>query len=164
MRKFWAILIIIVVILVTMILITYLSPGVKAYAEKIATDRHLPLIIVGLFAPIMKLWQGFTQAISRFFEGENITDIEKKNQELEARLGTVEQKVGDINQWRTTEIAAQRQQIDALNKSIAAVSAQKAATLQTIAQTESTPAINFATGQKYDDFLHDVESDPNFIR
>ena len=62
--------------------------------------------------------------------------------------------------WRS----ALREEIDALKKSIAEMSSKKAAIEQTIAQTEATPAVDFATGEKYEKYLDDSETDPNFIR
>lgn len=164
MRKFWVIIVIILLVLGTMLLITYLSPGIKAYALKISTDRHLPLFIVGLFAPIVLLWQKFVDAIGKFLKGETAADIENTNRELQSRLDKIEQEVRNIDEWRRKEIDAHREEIEALKKSIAEISSQKAAIQQAIAQTEATPAIDFATGEKYEKYLHDSENDPNFIR
>ena len=164
MRKFWVIIVIIVLVLGVMVLLTYLSPEIKAYALKIATDRHLPLFIVGLFAPIAFLWKKFVDAIGNFLQGGTAADIENTNRQLQSRLDRIEQEVKGIDEWRKREIDAHREEIDALKKSIAEMSSKKAAIEQTIAQTEATPAVDFATGEKYEKYLDDSETDPNFIR
>lgn len=163
MRKFWVIIVIILLVLGLMLLLTYLSPEIRTYAQKIATDRHLPLFIVGLFAPLAFLWQKFVQAIGNFLKGETGKEIENRNRELQSRLDRIEQEVKGIDEWRKREIDAHREEINAITKSIAEISSQKAAIEQTISQTEATPAIDFATGEKYEEYLRDSQNDPNFI-
>lgn len=112
--------IIITIFLVAMVLITYLVPEVKEYAKGIAHDSKLPIWLVGLFAPILYLLKIVSDWFKGMFgPGTTEKEIAKENEAIKAEREKLLEEVRRLDEWRTRELALQRNEIAALEQKIA---------------------------------------------
>jgi hypothetical protein len=110
MSGFWKIVVIVVLVLVTMLVVTYLTPDIKSFASDLATEHHLPLWVVGLAAPILYIFKGLGSLLVG--EGGTEKHVRETNQAIEERLAGLENNVQRLDQWRTQEIDRRMQKVN----------------------------------------------------
>ncbi|OLB13913.1 MAG: hypothetical protein AUH07_05500 [Gemmatimonadetes bacterium 13_2_20CM_70_9] len=119
MSRFGKTIVLILLLLGAMLLLTYVSPGIKAFATDLSKQSHLPIWLVGLAAPILFFFNklgGFLNGL--FGEGETERSIREKNDEIKAKLDEVERSVQQLDEWRRSEIEPRLRRIDELQQNI----------------------------------------------
>lgn len=116
MQSFWKTILLVVVVLGVLGLLTYFNSGMRVQAIALARDSHLPIWLVGLFAPFVYLWKKV------FHSGVPASDLDRvveENKRLKLEQGQLRQDVKGLVEWREQELAAHRAEIARLEKSIA---------------------------------------------
>jgi hypothetical protein len=153
MSRFVKILIVIALVLGAMLLLTYLTPGIKTFAQGIAKTSHLPLWLVGLAAPILYGLKSVANFLAGLVgEGPTEKTIREKNEAISARLDDLERSVKQLDEWRTREISSRMEVIREREKQIAPLEARARALDATIAGL-----------QERKDALPEIEDFPGLI-
>lgn len=101
-----------------MLLITYTSDEVMASAMDFATETKLPLWIVGLFAPILFLFQKIKKWFGGLFQGGTEQAISDENESIKSDLAKLREEVNNLNEWRRDALNNEIKKIDAIKKNL----------------------------------------------
>ena len=119
MKKFWTILVLLIVFIAVMYLLTDNIPQIKDTANQLASNNKMPIWLIGLLAPIIyffkSIWKGITNILP--VKGEEDA-IKKENERIQKELERINNEVTRIDQWRTKEIDIQMKEIERLRQSI----------------------------------------------
>ncbi len=133
MSRFGKTIVLILLLLGAMLLLTYVSPGIKAFATDLSKQSHLPIWLVGLAAPILFFFNklgGFLNGL--FGEGETERSIREKNDEIKAKLDEVERSVQQLDEWRRSEIEPRLRRIDELQQNIGSMEGRATAIAESL--------------------------------
>lgn len=156
MNLFWKILLAVAVLVLAMVLITLFVPDVRAEAARLATDRHLPIWLAALVAPV-------AYAFKRLFDhtGGTTGAIVEENRKLREEQAKLRQDVAVLVAWRERELETRRAEIARLQTDIAALRDGVADIQGRFRSVAATPLPEFAhqldaRGEMpdLDDFLH----------
>ncbi len=127
MSRFGKTLVLILLVLGAMLLLTYVSPGIKTFASGLSKQSHLPIWLVGLAAPILFFFNKLGGFLSGLFgEGSTERSIRDRNDEIKAKLDEVERSVQQLDEWRRNQIEPRLRRIDELQQNIGSMEGRAA--------------------------------------
>ncbi len=118
MKKFWIIIIIIVIVCGLLFALTYSVPQIKVVAGELAENK-VPFWLIGLLAPILYLFRSIGKGISKILpsSGEE-NEIKNENARITEELSKINSEVERLDIWRKREIDIQMKEIERLKLSI----------------------------------------------
>ena len=118
MKKFWVILIIIVLVCAILFALTYSVPQIKDVADEMAANR-VPFWLIGLLAPFLYVFKSIGKGLANIFpkSGEEEA-IKKENDRILKELNEINNEVERLDKWRRNEIDIQMKEIERLKVSI----------------------------------------------
>jgi DNA repair exonuclease SbcCD ATPase subunit len=118
MKRFWVIVIIIVIACGILFALTYSVPQIKDVANELARNK-VPFWLIGLLAPIMYLFRNLGKSLSNLLprSGEE-EDIKNENERITKELERINNEVSRLDTWRKNEIDIQMKEIERLKVSI----------------------------------------------
>ena len=118
MKKFWVIVIVVVLVCGLLFALTYSVPQIKEVANELAKNK-MPIWLVGLLAPILYLFRNIFKGLTNILptSGEEKA-IKNENERILKELDRINSEVGRIDEWRKREIDIQMKEIERLKQSI----------------------------------------------
>jgi len=150
--KLWNIILWISLFILAMVLLTYLVPDIKSFAQGFAAQKDLPLWIVALFAPVLFLIKKIGQFFKSFI-GESKTErnIREVNEEIKAEMKKIREQVNNLDAWLKEKISEEMRHIDNLNSRIAILQGQRAIISEKIDTLEGTDPMDLIADKSEED-------------
>lgn len=125
MSRFTKTILLIALVLGAMLLLTYTSPGIKAFATGLAKGSRLPIWLVGLAAPLLYVFKKIGGVFGSLFgEGATERGIRESNDAIKAKLDQVERDVQGLDQWRRTQLEPRLARVALLEQQLAGMDAR----------------------------------------
>lgn len=162
MSKFWksflTILIIIIIVAGIMLLITFLVPDVKVYAQQFSQKHNIPLWIVGLFAPIAYFFQRLKEWLSGLLgEGKTEKEIRDENEAIKAEMEELRKEVQTLDEWRRENIHREITEITSLRQTLSSMEGRSQALSRQIQTLSETPAMDLLKDMTDEEIEQEIE-------
>lgn len=142
MNKVWFVIIGIILVAGLMILLTLRIPEIKALASSIAASKHLPIWIVGLFAPLIYLFQKAGDWIKSFNSGKS--GVITRNKQIEAEQERIRRELDSLLDWRSRMLQQEYEAVTRLKTDITRMESQLASLGSQIRKIQNTPVEEIA--------------------
>jgi uncharacterized protein (DUF2164 family) len=122
MSRFQKTIVIVVLILAAMLLLTFISPDIRAFATDLSKQTNVPIWLVGLAAPILFVFNRLGRFLSGLFgEGATGRSIRDANEAIKTKLDDVEHSIDRLDRWRRNEIEPRLRWIDQQQEAVGAL-------------------------------------------
>lgn len=101
-----------------MLLITFTSKEVMNTAIDFSTKNKLPLWIIGLFAPLLFVFQKIKKWFGGLFQGGTQEEIREENESIKEDLKKLRLDVNNLNEWRRDAIQNEINRINVLKQNL----------------------------------------------
>lgn len=151
MKNIWFVIIGIFLFSLVMILLTFSVPEIKTYAFGIASSKHLPLWLIGLFAPLAYLFQRIGQWI-KSSDGSRVGVI-TGNKQLKEEQERIRRELDSLLDWRSRMLQQEYEAVSRLKTDISRMEAQLAGLGSQIRKIQNTSVeeISASMGDKEKD-------------
>ncbi len=153
MKRFWIIIIVIVVVCGILFALTYSIPQIKEVAGELAANK-VPFWLIGLLAPILYLFRNIGKGLTNILPVSGEEDnIKKENERISKELERINAEVERLDSWRKREIDIQMKEIDRLKTSIQMLTEASKALDSNIEKIKETDPSSFTEGKSAKDIF-----------
>jgi hypothetical protein len=121
MSRFAKTMIIIGLVLALMLLLTFASPDIKAFATELSKTSKLPIWLVGLAAPLLFLFNRLGSFFSGLLGGPTEERIRERNEDIKRQVTGLEGDVQALDARLRAELEPRLQRIEAQQQQIGAL-------------------------------------------